>query len=118
MQQKDDRDLSVIISELVNDEDDVQKNKIISDRLYPLSDMYDVSRPDVIIQLFLENMECDDIIVLINGDPSKSKTENKKILMAKVLEAQESLNEDRKEEKEKEESTDSGTPGMSIGGTT
>merc|ERR1712166_80315 len=92
MQQKDDRDLSVIISELVNDEDDVQKNKIISDRLYPLLDMYDVSRPDVIIQLFLENMECDDIIVLINGDPSKTKAENKKILMAKVLEAQESLN--------------------------
>merc|ERR1712166_782986 len=101
MQQKDDRDLSVIISELVNDEDDVQKNKIISDRLYPLLDMYDVSRPDVIIQLFLENMECDDIIVLINGDPSKSKTENKKILMAKVLEAQESLQENRKEEKKK-----------------
>ena len=48
--------------------------------------------PDKIIQMFLDSMELDDIVLLINGDPKELKK--------KALEAADALNEDEEEHAE------------------
>ena len=56
--------------------------------------------PDKIIQMFLDSMELDDIVLLINGDPKEFKK--------KALEAVDALHEEEEEEEHAEESSTQG----------
>ena len=81
---EDERDLATLLAAINDDEDDVKKNKLVSDRLYPMLDaMTNVKDPDKVIELMLGALEINDIVMLMSGD--------KKELKDKVSEAVEAL---------------------------
>ena len=71
---EDERDLATLLAAINDDEDDVKKNKLVSDRLYPVLDaMTNVKDPDKVIELMLGALEINDIVMLMGGDKKELK---------------------------------------------